>query len=288
MKNTQLLIIDPQNDFCDIPEIQLPRLCGTTESPALAVPGANADMLRLSGFIERAHADIQGITVTLDSHPYLAIERTTFWKDAHGKPVEPFTVISADSVKNGQFIPAFNPKMIIEQLVELEDSGRKQLVVWPVHCVTGTWGHNIHTKVSQAINAWECATGGTAQKVLKGEYPWTEHYGVFQAETPQYDVPSTQFNETLARSITNGTDLLFVAGEASSHCVAASVEQLMFWIDRNQEFGGNKPDLNVVLLTDCMSPVPGFKEAELDFMSWAKEAGVLMLSTENAMKMIKE
>src|SRR5690606_14151835 len=99
-----------------------------------------------------------------------------------------------------------------------EAGGRHKLVVWPVHCVTGTWGHNIHDNVSQALNEWELLTRGTVRKVLKGEYPWSEHYGIFEADTPLENVPGTRFNAALAQELTKGVDLLLVAGEASSHC----------------------------------------------------------------------
>ena len=33
---------------------------------------------------------------------------------------------------------------MLRYLHALESGGERQLVVWPVHCVLGTWGHNIH------------------------------------------------------------------------------------------------------------------------------------------------
>ena len=51
--NIQLLIIDPQNDFCDLPESWRPLdpISGQRLAPALPVPGAHADMLRLAELI---------------------------------------------------------------------------------------------------------------------------------------------------------------------------------------------------------------------------------------------
>ena len=74
---TQLLIIDPQNDFCDI------------EGAALPVAGANEDLKRLAGLIDSNASRIGGITVTLDSHASVAVERTTFWLGPDGQPVAP-------------------------------------------------------------------------------------------------------------------------------------------------------------------------------------------------------
>src|SRR4029078_9596404 len=87
----RLLIIDPQNDFCDIPGAALP------------VPGADADMQRLAALLR--DADFANIPVTLDSQASVRIERTPFWSTAAGDPVAPFTLISSDDVRAGRFRP---------------------------------------------------------------------------------------------------------------------------------------------------------------------------------------
>lgn len=271
--NVHLLIVDPQNDFCDLPDALLPVVFGERQVPALGVPGAHEDMRKLAAFIGNMGKRLGEVTVTLDSHPYIAIERTTFWRDRDGRHVAPFTVISADSVAAGDYQPIAEPALVLSQLRKLEARGRHQLVVWPVHCVIGTWGHNIHADVTTALNAWELQTRRPVRKVLKGEYPFSEHYGVFEAETPMAEVPSTHFNTRLARELIQDVDVLVVAGEASSHCVAASVEQLLDAM--------NPQDLpRIVLLTDCMSPVSGFEEVEQAFFARAEAAGVEMCTTE--------
>lgn len=286
MRKTHLLIIDPQNDFCDLPANMLAQVDGLTSRPALAVPGAHQDMKRLSAFLYASYEKIDGITVTMDSHPFLAIERTSFWTDRDGNQVVPFTSISAESVKRGEFTPAFNRDLVIERLQALEAGGQHHLIAWPVHCVTGTWGHNIHATVAARLNVWEMRTGNTARKVLKGEYPWSEHYGAFEAETPVTTVPSTQFNEDLARSVTQGVDLLLVAGEASSHCVAASVMQLLKALKGERITA--RPNFRIALLTDCMSPVPGFEAQAQAFFAQAKEEGVLFTTSREATHLITE
>ena len=73
--STHLLIIDPQNDFCDLPPGYCPTdpLTGLATQPALPVAGAHADMLRLASFIRAASHSIDDITITLDSHQHLDI-----------------------------------------------------------------------------------------------------------------------------------------------------------------------------------------------------------------------
>lgn len=258
----KLLIIDPQNDFCDIPGAALP------------VAGANADMQRLAGFI--ANTVVDGITVTLDSHPSVAVERTTFWKTVDGTAPAPFTFVTGDDVASGKLLPrdaSLTPK-VIAMLAQLAQAGRSGLVVWPVHCVTGTWGHNIVAPLAEQLARWEFTQQHAVRKVLKGECPLTEHYGVFEADAPDVDVPSTQFNTALAAELISGVDTLFVAGEAGSHCVAASVDQLTRYLDRSAA-----PRPRIVLLSDCMSPVTGFEADQEAFIKRATRWGAELMTS---------
>ena len=78
-----LLIIDPQNDFCDLPPAYVP----SGETPALPVPGAHADMQRVAQLIERGGAAWSGISVTLDSHHRIDVAHPAFWKTGSGAAV---------------------------------------------------------------------------------------------------------------------------------------------------------------------------------------------------------
>jgi len=75
-----LLIIDPQNDFCDVPAAWRPAdpLTGAALAPALPVAGAHADMLRIADFIRAAGDALDDITITLDSHHRIDIAHPTF------------------------------------------------------------------------------------------------------------------------------------------------------------------------------------------------------------------
>ncbi len=77
-----LLVIDPQNDFCDLPADWLPpALPGMAPTaPALPVAGAHADMQRLAAFVDAAAPCIDAVTVTLDSHQRRDIAHPTFWQ----------------------------------------------------------------------------------------------------------------------------------------------------------------------------------------------------------------
>ena len=81
-RSIHLLIVDPQNDFCDLPEAYRPidPLTGLTVAPALPIAGAHADMQRLARFIDATAHTLSSITVTLDSHHRLDIAHPTFWR----------------------------------------------------------------------------------------------------------------------------------------------------------------------------------------------------------------
>lgn len=260
MKRIRLLVIDPQNDFMDV------------EGAALPVAGASADMARLAGFIAQMAGQIDEIVVTLDSHASVGIERTTFWLDAAGAPVAPFTTISAQQLEAGLFRPrdARRAAEALAYLRALEAGGERTLVVWPVHCVLGTWGHNIAPVLAQQLAAWELASGRTCEKVLKGQHPLTEQYSAFKAEVPRADDPRTQLNRALLARLAAGDALLVVAGEALSHCVAASGQDMLATMDATRL-------RNTVFLTDCMSPVGGFEAAGERFLQQLRAQGVRTL-----------
>ncbi len=257
MTSCDLLVIDPQNDFLDI------------AGAALPVPGANADMQRLADWLQ-AHLDaVQSITVTLDSHASVGVERTSFWQDAQGQPLAPFTLVTAADVQAGRYQPrhAKFRAEVLHYLQALEAGGQRQLIVWPVHCVLGTWGHTIHSGLATAIAAWEAQAGKVCNKVLKGLHPLTEQYSAFRAEVPRADDARTQLNQALLQQLGASGNTLLVAGEALSHCVAASVDDMLAHLPA--------PRLQrTVLLTDCMSPVNGFEAAGQAFLQRARAAGV--------------
>lgn len=266
MNRIRLFVIDPQNDFMDI------------EGAALPVSGANADMDRLAGFVSSAASSIDDLIVTMDSHASVGIERTTFWVRADGGAVSPFTPIRAVDVESNTYLPrnASARSQVIAYLQALESSGERTLIVWPVHCVLGTWGHNIHGELVRSIAEWEYATGHACEKVLKGLNPMTEQYSAFRAEVPRPDDPRTHNNIGLMARLENGPEWLVVAGEASSHCVAASGEDMLSQLSRERI-------AKTIFLSDCMSPVTGFEAAAQRFLDEASACGALVLPVQEAM-----
>jgi len=264
-RKIHLVIIDPQNDFCDLPADYRRN---ASSIPALPVAGAHADMQRIAALIEQGGDGLSDITVTLDSHQHVDIAHPTFWRQGDGSAVAPFTQISAVDVAAGRYKPRLAEALprVQAYLEALEANGRYVHMVWPVHCEIGSWGHNVHDDVRRAYNRWEEARVGIVTKVLKGSNPWTEHYSALKAEVPVADDPATQLNVALVDRLRQA-DRVLIAGEAGSHCVKATTEHIV------ENFAAG--DLGkLVLLTDCMSPVAGFEAAYAGFLADMRRRGV--------------
>jgi len=278
-RNIQLLLIDPQNDFCDLPADWQPSpQDGTRTSPSLPVAGAHADMQRVAAFI-RAHAgQLDAITVTLDSHQRFDIAHPGFWQQGSGQAVAPFTPITAAQVRAGAFAPRLASALprTLAYLDALEAQGRYTLMVWPVHCEIGSWGHGVHADVLAACGEWQLQRQRAVANVFKGTNPWTEHYSAIEAEVVDPADPDTALNTRLLAAL-DTADVLYIAGEASSHCVRATTEHIVQHLPRLQSAGA-RPD-HIVLLSDCMSPVPGFKAQHAGFLDAMRAQGVQLANS---------
>ncbi|WP_028451519.1 hypothetical protein [Chitinilyticum aquatile] len=237
---TQLLLIDPQYDFCDMPGAALP------------VAGANADLQRAAQLIARLGDRLGAIHVTLDTHQPLDIAHPVWWRDAAGNPPAPFTVITANEVHAGIWL-ARDPAQqaaSVAYVDALAASGKYQLVIWPEHCLAGSPGHTVQPDVLAALHNWSRSQLKTVNFVSKGMNPHTEHYSAIQAEVPDPHDPTTHPDTAWLAQLAQA-DTLLIAGEALSHCVASTVRDLAAQLpDRIDRF---------MLLTDCSSPVPGFE-----------------------------
>ena len=267
---TQLLIIDPQNDFCDLPANWQPRSPVTEQviAPSLPVAGAHADMQRLASWIAAQGEKLGQITLTLDSHQSYDIAHPAFWQQRDGSAVTPFTQITAAQVRSGDFAPRSNAELqrTLAYLDQLEAQGSYTLMVWPLHCEIGSWGHGVHASVLTACRQWQDLQHRAVRHVFKGMNPWTEHYSAIRAEVPDAQDPETGLNTALLNQL-RASSLLVIAGEASSHCVRATTEHIV-------DNWGSDDFSRIVLLTDCMSPVGGFEAAHTAFLQRMHAIGV--------------
>lgn len=278
-----LLVIDPQNDFCDLPQAWRPLdpVGGRPLAPALPVSGAHADLQRVAGLIRDAGAGLCDITVTLDSHHRIDIAHPPFWQQADGSAVPPFTPITAAQVRAGAYRPRDRSALprTLAYLDALEARGRYTLMVWPVHCEIGSWGHGVHAGLHAACAAWEAAQRTDVVRVSKGENPWTEHYSALLAEVPDPDDERTQLNTALLQRLA-GAERILVAGEAGSHCVKATVEDLADQL-------GAEGTRRITLLTDAMSPVAGFEAQQQAFLAGMQARGATLATTAELLPLLQ-
>ncbi len=260
--NLQLLIIDPQNDFCH-------------PDGALFVPGADKDSVRTAGLIRRLGARIDAIHVTMDCHHLLDIAHPLFWVDNDGNPPAPFTIIGADDLASGRYRtskPALQQRATA-YVRQLAANGRYPLCIWPPHCLIGTWGNTIQDDIGRAVYGWENLSLQAADVIFKGSNIWTEHYSAVQADVPDPDDLATQLNAGLIRSLASA-DVIGVMGQARSHCVANTVRDIAGNI-------GEEHIPKLVLIGDACSDVPGFEKLGIDFVAELTARGMQLSTCDN-------
>lgn len=263
-KKNALLIIDPQNDFCN------PGTQTGSQQGSLYVPGAEEDMDKLSQFVLNNIQNIDNISVTLDSHHFNDIAHPSFWVDKDGNHPVPMTNISSDDVKNGKWTPRFDPQRCLKYLEDLEAQGEFPHTIWPTHCVIGSEGHAIYKPISDALQEW-ARNHWIVQTFTKGTYPFTEHFGAFAAQIPDPNRPETQFNHRIVKSLEEYQNVYF-AGEAKTHCVASTLKQALDEVPQLAQ--------KLVILEDCMSPVPGFEDMVKPIYDRARSEGIRFSTTD--------
>jgi nicotinamidase/pyrazinamidase len=211
--NIQLLIIDPQRDFCD-------------PNGSLYVKGAEKDMDRVALMVKRLKGKLDDIHVTMDSHRLFDVAHPIYWVDSNGKNPAPFTFIDDADVESGRWSPSVPSlyKRSLDYTRQLKTNNRYQLCIWPVHCQIGSEGHGIIPNLLDALSDWERAPA-MVDIVTKGSNPYTEHYSAVKAEVPDPEDPTTQLNTGLIKTLQDA-DIIAIAGEASSHCVANTVRDI--------------------------------------------------------------
>ena len=251
-----LLLIDVQNTFC-LPEFEL-FVAGRSGR------GAVEDAARIARLLYRRLDRVTQVIATLDTHSAAQIFHPLFWLDERGEHPAPHTVIELEDVEKGRV--RVNPALaqpLGKTGSELEawgrhyarglaEGGKYPLVVWPYHSMLGGVGHALVSAVEEAVFFHSIARQAPTRLEIKGRHPLTENYSALRPEVSQDEsgqalVPA---NRDLVEHLL-GFDEILVAGEARSHCVAWTVDDLL------REIQARDPALarKVVLLDDCASPV---------------------------------
>jgi len=237
-----LLLVDVQNTFC-------------TPGFELFVPGAPDDNRRLCEFVYRNLASITQVVPTLDTHRALQVFHAAWLVDADGRHPPPYTVVSAEDVEAGRWRAADPAEQegLLGYVRALEGRGRFRLTVWPYHAMLGGIGHALVSAADEAVFFHGIARGTAPAFRLKGDDARTEHYSALGPEV------GGRRDEALVELL-GSFDEILVAGQAKSHCVAWTLEDLL----------DDVPAERITLLEDCTSPVvvPG----AVDFTAEADEA----------------
>lgn len=266
-KKIHLICIDVQNDFCD-------------PKGSLYVNGAVEDSTRLADMIRRLDKKLDDIHVTLDSHHIFDIAHPKFWVDSSGNHPAPFTPISKAQVESGEwaaYIPSLHDK-VLQYVSDLESNSRYGHLIWPEHCLIGSWGTSVYPEILDALHHW-CSVkpGRIIDYVTKGSNVFTEHFSAVQAEVPDPNDPSTQVNTNFIKALLEADDIL-ITGQALSHCVANTVR------DVATNFGSEDYIKKLILLRDTTSSVSGFEQVGEDFVQELTAKGMRVSTSVDYLK----
>lgn len=233
-QKTLLMGIDIQNDFM--------------EQGALGVPGSHKDVENLTRFLYKNMAKITDICLSIDTHYPQQIFHPSWWVNQAGEHPEPFTIITREEVDNGVWIPLKYKQESIHYVHQLERLGKKQLCIWPYHCLAGTFGAALEGQFANLVYFHSVARQSETIRRVKGLDPLSEMYGIFKPEYAQEPFVDEELLQKMKEY-----DRIFIAGEAKSHCVLESLRQMLEY-HADPAFGSR-----VYLLEDCMSCIPGFE-----------------------------
>ncbi len=281
-----VLLVDVQNTFC-LPGFEL--FVGGRSGT-----GAVDDNRRLCEFLYRNLDAITHILPTMDTHQATQIFHALWLVDANGDPPPPYTLVSAEDVERGVW--RFNPdagrtlgidpgdgeRHLLHYVRRLAEGGKYALTIWPYHAMLGGIGHALVAAVEEAVFFHTIARQSQPQFQVKGSNPRTEHYSVIGPEVnvgPDGEVIAER-NEALVQQLL-AFDAVVIAGQAKSHCVAWTIDDLLEGTRADRRLAEK-----VYLLEDCSSPVvvPGVvdytEEADAAFARFAQAGMQIVRSTD--------
>jgi len=171
----------------------------------------------------------------------------------------------AYSVAGGNYVGLQNHALHYTQ--SLTEGGKYPLLIWPYHSMLGGIGHALVPSVEEAFFFHNLARHSQTGFEVKGGNPLTENYSVLRPEVLEDSQgrPIAQRNTRFIQKLLT-YDAVIIAGQAKSHCVAWTIDDLL------NEIASQDPALakKVYLLEDCTSPVvvPGV----VDFTDQADQA----------------
>lgn len=271
-RKVRLLLIDMQVDFCH-------------PQGSLYVPGAEDDIRRLCDFIFRYAGQITDTICTLDSHLPFQIFHPSWWADEQGQHPQPYTLITAADVREGRWRPLVMPEQSRAYVAQLEQQAKKKLTIWPYHVLIGGPGNGLDPSLWSVVMWHSLARKTQPTWLMKGRVPHSEHYSAIQPEIDIPDHPQGKKHSGLLHTLKE-SDAIFIAGEAQSHCVLETLEDIVMEFQNDAGFLQR-----IYLLLDCMSPVV---HPEIDFGAIAErrfaefaEMGVNFVRSADALPVLE-
>ena len=251
-----LLLVDVQNTFC-IPDFEL--FVGGTSGT-----GAVDDNRRLCDFIYRNLNVITGICPTMDTHQVIQIFHSLFLVNERGEHPAPFTLVTPEDIEAGiwRFNPELSSSLQIDEAYgqkflryytrQLKEGGKYNLTIWPYHAMLGGIGHALVSAVEEAVFFHSIARLNQPDFKVKGDNPFTENYSVLSPEVTEGPTGEeiAQKNIGFIRELLD-FDAVIIAGQAKSHCMAWTINDLLNEI----RVSDRKLTEKVYLLEDCTSAV---------------------------------
>ena len=281
-----LVLVDVQNTFC-IPGYEL-FVAGRSGT------GAVDDNRRLCEFLYRNLASITAIIPTLDTHQAMQIFHAAWLVDAEGRHPDHYTLVAAEDVDSGRWrvnaaaaesagIEAdYAQRQLLDYTRRLAKRGKYELTIWPYHAMLGGIGHALVPAVEEAVFFHTIARSSQPAFEVKGDNPLTEHYSMLEPEITEGPDGETIAgrNDLLIEQLLL-YDAIVVAGQAKSHCVAWTIDDLLEGDDERERALAPR----TYLLEDCTSPVvvPGMDytdEADAAFERFAAAGMHVVRSTQ--------
>jgi nicotinamidase-related amidase len=276
-----VVAVDVQNTFC-VPGFEL------------YVQGAEQDNVRLCEFLYRNLGAITAIIPTLDTHRATQIFHPIWLVDDEERHPEPYTLVTPEDVESGRWRinpaavestgvdPEYAQRQLLDYTRKLAASRKYNLTIWPYHAMLGGVGHALVSSVEEAIFFHTIARSSQPSFQVKGDNPLTEHYSMLGPEItdgPDGE-PIAGKNDLLIEQLLL-YDAIVVAGQAKSHCVAWTIDDLLENDDERERALAPR----TYLLEDCTSPVvvPGLDytdEANAAFERFAAAGMHVVRSTE--------
>jgi nicotinamidase-related amidase len=281
-----LLAVDVQNTFC-IPDFEL-FVAGRSGT------GAVDDNRRLCEFVYRNLGTITQIVPSLDTHHAMQVFHAIWLVDEAGNHPAPYTLVSADDVATGRWrmnTPVaealgidvdYAQRHLAHYTRRLAEGGKYDLTIWPYHAMLGGIGHALVSAVEEAIFFHAVARQSQPDFQIKGDKPLTEHYSMLGPEVtvgPDGDRLGGKNTALIEKLL--GFDVVVVAGQAKSHCVAWTIDDLL-----TDEAVRRQLAPRTYLLEDCSSPVvvPGVvdytDDADAAFKRYAAAGMHVVRSTD--------